>query len=161
MTEQGSPPRTWTARWDEEVAQRWIAVEEAMDRALGPFGEAALVHARPRPGERMIDVGCGCGATTIALAEAAGTTGHVLGVDIAAPMLARARQRAAGRPQVEFIEADAATFAFGDVRRDSTGRRETLGNAEVPCCRGFPYGYAGEQPPPRVSLLARNAGVIQ
>jgi SAM-dependent methyltransferase len=114
MTEQGSPPPTWTARWDEEVAQRWIAVEEAMDRALGPFGEAALVRARPHPGERMIDVGCGCGATTIALAEAAGTTGHVLGVDIAAPMLARARQRAAGRPQVEFVEADAATFAFSD-----------------------------------------------
>jgi SAM-dependent methyltransferase len=117
MTEEGGPSQPWTARWDEEVAQRWIAVEEAMDRALGPFGEAALARAEPRPGEHMIDVGCGCGATTIALADVAGRAGRVLGVDIAAPMLARASQRVANRRQVELVEADAATFPF-DVDHD-------------------------------------------
>ena len=101
-------------RWDEEAAKRWIVVEEAMDQALEPFGEAALARAQPRPGERMIDVGCGCGATTIALADVAGSAGRVLGVDIAAPMLARARQRVGDRPQVELVEADAETFRFDD-----------------------------------------------
>lgn len=62
----------------------------------------------------MIDVGCGCGATTIALADVAGSAGRVLGVDIAAPMLARARQRVGNRPQVELVEADAATFLFDE-----------------------------------------------
>jgi SAM-dependent methyltransferase len=107
-----TPPPSSTVRWDDAVAQRWVALEDALDQALGPFGEDALTRARPLPGERVIDVGCGCGATTLALADAVGAAGHVLGVDIAAPMLARARQRVAGRPQVEFVEADAETFAF-------------------------------------------------
>jgi len=99
--------------WDEEIAQRWVALEEAMDRALEPFGAAALARARPAAGERVVDVGCGCGATVVALAGAVGPGGHVLGLDIAPPILDRARARAADLPQVELVEGDAQTFAFG------------------------------------------------
>jgi hypothetical protein len=67
MSERTSPRPSWTARWDDGVARRWPAVEEAMDRALGPSGEAALARATPRRGKRVIDVGCGCGATSVAL----------------------------------------------------------------------------------------------
>jgi SAM-dependent methyltransferase len=103
----------WAEGWDAgDRAQRWVAIEEAMDRALGPFGEAALARARPQPGERVIDVGCGCGATVVALAQAVGPRGRVLGVDIAAPILDRARARTAGLSQVELLQADAQTFAF-------------------------------------------------
>ena len=98
--------------WDDEIAQRWVALEEAMDRALEPFGAAALARARPAPGERVIDVGCVCGATVVALAAAVGPGGRVLGVDIAAPILARARARTAELPQVVLVEADAQTFSF-------------------------------------------------
>src|SRR3989442_6909755 len=63
------------------------------------------------PGERVIDVGCGCGDTTIALARRVGPAGLVLGIDISAPMLERAAEtaRAAGAPNVRFENADAQT----------------------------------------------------
>jgi SAM-dependent methyltransferase len=112
MTNAPSTPNAWAQSWNEEIAQRWVALEDAMDRALTPFGEGVLALARPLPGERVVDVGCGCGPSTVALADAVGPSGHVLGVDIAAPVLERARLRLAGRPEVELIQADAQTFAF-------------------------------------------------
>jgi SAM-dependent methyltransferase len=121
MTEQGSADR-WigdlgsAAAWNGEAAGRWLALEEAMDRALEPFGAAALTRARAEPGERVLDVGCGCGATTIALARAVGEHGHALGIDISAPLLARARARGAGLPQLELCEGDAATAALPQDR---------------------------------------------
>ena len=62
---------------------------------LEPLGDAALAAARPLAGERAVDIGCGCGATTIALAERVGANGRVLGIDISEPMLERARERCA------------------------------------------------------------------
>jgi SAM-dependent methyltransferase len=96
--------------WGSEVARRWLSFEAALDRALDPFGVAALARASVAPGERIIDVGCGTGATTVALAHAVGPQGHVLGVDVAPLLLQRARERAAGLPQVAFVEADAQTL---------------------------------------------------
>jgi SAM-dependent methyltransferase len=98
--------------WDGPIAQRWVVIEEAMDRALAPFGEAAVARARPLPAERVIDVGCGCGPSTVVLADAVGPDGRVLGVDVAAAVLERARIRLASSPQVELVQADAQTFAF-------------------------------------------------
>jgi SAM-dependent methyltransferase len=62
----------------------------------------------------VIDVGCGCGATTLAIAGRVGPRGRVLGVDVSAVMLARARERArsAGLANVEFADGDAQTHAF-------------------------------------------------
>ena len=76
---------------------------------LEPLGDQALAAARPSAGERAIDIGCGCGATTIALAQRVGTDGRVLGVDISEPMLERARERcdALGLTNVELLRADA------------------------------------------------------
>jgi SAM-dependent methyltransferase len=64
-------------------------------------------------GERVVDVGCGCGATTLELARAVGPEGAVLGLDVSEPMLARARERAVGLAQVRFQCVDASTFALG------------------------------------------------
>jgi len=108
-----TPANPWAEGWDQgDRAQRWVALEEEMDRALEPFGRAGLARAEVRSGERVVDVGCGCGATLVDLAEAVGPSGRVLGVDIAAPILERARARTAGLPQVELVQADAQTFAF-------------------------------------------------
>ncbi len=105
------------AYWNGLRGETWVREQETMDRALEPFGRAALEQAAPRAGESVIDVGCGCGATALALAAAVGATGSVVGVDISAPMLARARERARGLPQVSFVERDAATHAF-EARAD-------------------------------------------
>jgi len=96
--------------WNGPAGARWVATQVQMDGLLAPFGEAMLARARPAPGERVVDVGCGCGATTLAVAAAVGPGGAVVGLDVSAPMLARARERAAGLAAATFVEADATTF---------------------------------------------------
>ncbi|MHB8417087.1 MAG: class I SAM-dependent methyltransferase [Myxococcales bacterium] len=111
------PNEEQIAYWNGDRGRSWVADQELRDRTLAPFGEAALRRAEPRPGERAVDVGCGCGASVLALAAAVGPTGHVLGIDVSQPMLGRARVRAAGLAQVELRCADAASHPF-DGRAD-------------------------------------------
>ena len=95
--------------WNFDAGPGWVARQEQLDRMLEPLGERGLATASPLPGERAIDIGCGCGATTIALAQRVGESGHVLGVDISEPMLARARERCAELrlANVELMRSDA------------------------------------------------------
>jgi SAM-dependent methyltransferase len=102
--------------WSGPTAARWLACEAALDRVLEPFGAAALITAGLCPGERALDVGCGTGATTVAIARAVGPRGHVLGLDISAPLLRRARQRAVGQKHIRFIDADAQTATLSRDR---------------------------------------------
>jgi ubiquinone/menaquinone biosynthesis C-methylase UbiE len=98
--------------WNQEGGQAWTARQQSWDTAMKPFSDAALIRAAVRPGERVIDVGCGCGATSLQLAELVGPKGKVLGVDVSKPMLDRAKQRGAGNPVLSFAEADATTYRF-------------------------------------------------
>lgn len=98
--------------WNEQAGPKWVAAQAHLDRMLAPITEALLERAAPRPGERVLDVGCGCGETSLALA---GQGAEVTGVDVSRPMLARARERAAGRTGVVFREADAAVEPFEPV----------------------------------------------
>jgi len=106
------PNREQIEYWNGPRGDFWVAEQELRDRELALFGQAALEGAAPVAGERAIDVGCGCGATSVALAAAVGERGSVLGVDISKAMLARARERSASLPQARFELADAATFPF-------------------------------------------------
>ena len=81
------------AEWNGAMGQRWVAMQQDIDRIVVPFGEAALVAAAPQPGERVVDIGCGCGSTSIELARKVGPKGAVLGVDVSLPMLEVARAR--------------------------------------------------------------------
>lgn len=97
--------------WNGPAGLRWVRNQERMDDTLAPLDGPLIELARPVAPERVLDVGCGCGATTLALADRAPGI-EVVGLDISEPMLARARERAAGRPGVSFVAADAAHARF-------------------------------------------------
>lgn len=102
------------AEWNGVLGQRWAELQNEIDGIVVPFGAAALQLAAPQPGERVIDVGCGCGDTSIELARRVGGGGGVLGVDVSQPMLqvARARAGLAGLSHLAFAEADASEAAL-------------------------------------------------
>jgi len=97
--------------WNGPAGQRWAEAQQNMDRNMASIHAALVRFAAVKPGERVLDIGCGCGTTSFAFADAAGATGHVTGVDISAPMLGVARARAGSRP-VDFVEADASAYPF-------------------------------------------------
>ena len=98
------------AEWNGVLGQRWVAMRQEVDRIVAPFGEAALKAAAPQPGERVIDIGCGCGDTAIEIARLVGPAGSVLGIDVSQPMLEVARSRgvSAACSQLSFREGDAS-----------------------------------------------------
>jgi SAM-dependent methyltransferase len=97
--------------WNGKVGETWVKMQERMDRALTPVTAALLSLAAPQPGEDVLDIGCGSGETTLALAGAVGDDGHATGIDISEPLLARARARAEELlSAADFICADAATY---------------------------------------------------
>jgi ubiquinone/menaquinone biosynthesis C-methylase UbiE len=100
------------AYWNGPGGQHWTDRQQAQDTLLAPISDILIDRARAKAGERIVDVGCGCGATSIALAQTVGPTGHVLGIDISAPMLARARQLAPPGARLDFVLADATVYPF-------------------------------------------------
>ena len=98
--------------WDEISGPKWVRLGDRIDRQIAPIGLEAIDAAHIRSGERVIDVGCGCGQTTLELARRVGPEGHVLGVDISSPMLADAQRRIdeAGLEQAEVLCGDAQTM---------------------------------------------------
>ncbi len=104
------------AYWNEQAGPRWVTASDALDAMLEPLGRAALDQARVAAGARVLDVGCGAGHTTLEIGRRVGAEGSVLGIDISAPLLERARERAraAGLAQVSFEQADAQTEPLRD-----------------------------------------------
>lgn len=106
------------AYWNGRAGERWASQQAVQDAIFIPVTELLIEHAGPKPGERVIDVGCGCGDTSIAFGKRVGPSGHVLGVDISEQMLARARKLAPANLPVEFALADATTYPFADGAAD-------------------------------------------
>jgi len=110
--------------WNGTAGQAWVAAEAALDQMFAPF-DALL--ARGLTARRVLDVGCGTGGTTIALARRLGA--ECLGVDHSQPMIAAARDRAkrAGIDgegvDVRFIQADAGTYTFDGGEFDAVVSR--------------------------------------
>jgi SAM-dependent methyltransferase len=100
------------AFWNGVAGAQWVAEQARTDIMLAPVAEALMARAAIRTGENAVDIGCGCGSTTLAVAAAVGPTGRVLGLDVSAPMLARARERSAALDTVDYVCADATTHAF-------------------------------------------------
>ena len=97
--------------WNGPTGEEWAKHNGQTDHSLREAADAALMLAAARPGERVLDIGCGAGVTSLSLAERVGPGGRVTGVDVSRPLLALARSRIR-TGNIEFIEADAALHAF-------------------------------------------------
>ena len=109
MTQTG-PEALKGEDWAGEMGARWLASLDRFEGMIAPIGAALLARADYQPGERVLDLGCGGRATTLAIAERVGPAGAALGLDVAPMLVERARQRAAGAGSTaRFVCADAAT----------------------------------------------------
>ena len=95
--------------WNGPAGERWASFQPQLDAAMAAITPRVLAFAAPAAGERVLDVGCGCGTTTSLLAQSVGPSGSVTGVDISEPMLRVARARGIN---ANFLMADAAAHRF-------------------------------------------------
>jgi len=106
--------------WAGEMGAKWLANLARFEGMIALIGEALLKQADFNPGERVLDIGCGGGGTTIAIAQAVAPSGEVLGIDISPDLTTASTQRAkeTGVKNIRFICADAATVQLADAPFD-------------------------------------------
>ena len=104
--------------WNGDEAQHWVTEADRYDGQLAPFSDLLFDRIQLAPGETVLDVGCGCGATTIGAARLSAVA---VGIDLSVPMLAVGRQRArmAGVANIEFVADDAAHHQFAPASFDA------------------------------------------
>jgi len=100
---------------------KWLTFEEQMDELLASVLDLVFERANLQPGMRVLDVGCGTGASTVRAAHIVGNAGHVLAADFSQPFLNRAGQRAAenGLTNIDLQHADVQTHPFAEADRDA------------------------------------------
>lgn len=99
--------------WNGPGGETWTVQRDRFNTMLGPIGLEAIERAAPKPGESVLDVGCGTGDTTVELARRVAPTGSVTGIDISETMLSTAREiNADAAGWVKFDRADAQTADF-------------------------------------------------
>lgn len=109
MAKMNEDPETY---WREHAGPKWVRARHAVDHIVSPITEHLLATADAKEGERVIDIGCGCGTTTLAFARQVGPSGHVLGIDVSDPMLEVTRNAGAELPQLDVALADAGKHSF-------------------------------------------------
>ncbi|WP_354673556.1 class I SAM-dependent methyltransferase [Cupriavidus alkaliphilus] len=104
--------------WNGQSGERWVANQARLDAMVAVFGQAAIEAAAPATGERVLDIGCGAGASSLALAARVGAGGQVLGVDISEPLIGRARALAQRDTPALFQVADASSAELPEAAFD-------------------------------------------
>ena len=102
--------------WNGEMAEKWVTLRDVLDASLAEMADLLLRAADPRVAERVIDIGCGTGATSRRLAERVAPGGEVVALDLSGPMLELARTEP--RENLSFLQADAQSFAFAAAAAD-------------------------------------------
>lgn len=120
-TDDARPNAAQIDYWNASGGTTWATFQALLDRQLDPLGRAVIDVLAPKPGERLLDVGCGCGHTSLQIAAIVGDEGRVVGADISRPMLdvARTRELPADVRRPAFIEADAQVARFDDAPFDA------------------------------------------
>ena len=111
MTENQSPNAAQQEFWSGDRGRAWVARADQFDAQLELYNLRVVAALAPRPGETILDIGCGAGATSMAVGQAVGSSGKVIGLDISPTMLGLARERAEllNVRNVEFVEVDVQT----------------------------------------------------
>jgi SAM-dependent methyltransferase len=109
--------------WNSPVAEEWVRQADRTDGMLAGVTEAGLAALELQLAERVLDIGCGAGVTSLTAAQYVGANGRVVGVDISKPLLELGRQRAAAHANVSFIEADAGAGAISGAPFDAAFSR--------------------------------------
>jgi SAM-dependent methyltransferase len=108
------PPDNEQAKlWNGLAGRAWVEEQELLDQLFKPFEDLLVEAVSAQSGGRVLDIGCGTGSTTLAVARRLGAKGRCTGIDISEPMIAAAQARAEreGTP-ASFIRANAQSHAF-------------------------------------------------
>lgn len=101
--------------WNGEAGRNWVEQQEVFDAMFAPITDALVTFVQERGGKRVLDVGCGTGGTTLAMARAIGDGADCVGADISEPMIEAAKENAKGQDVgARFVVADAQTHDFAD-----------------------------------------------
>lgn len=121
MVGSSEPNRTQAAVWNAEAGGAWVEMQDLLDRLFAPVAARVLEAAFPGQGGRVLDIGCGAGATTLTMAARLGPAGSCIGVDISQPLIDAAARRAAaaGARSGRFFAADAQVHAFEEAAFDA------------------------------------------
>jgi SAM-dependent methyltransferase len=125
MIDTAGPNAAQIHYWNELAGPKWVALHDVVSAQIRPLGLLAMGRLAAAEGERVLDVGCGLGETTLELGRRVGDRGAVLGVDVSTPMLARAHElsRASGLANVAFEHADAQTATLAVAAFDAVFSR--------------------------------------
>jgi SAM-dependent methyltransferase len=105
--------------WNGPSGRAWVDAQAVLDAMFQPFEDLLVDAARASSARDVLDIGCGTGGTTLAIARALGTGGRCVGIDVSAPMIARAEQRSkCDAARAHFVCADAERFPFAPARFD-------------------------------------------
>lgn len=108
-----------TKLWNGSAGRAWVDAQELLDGMLQPFEVLLLEAVAARQPQRVLDVGCGSGSTTLAIARLLGGRGECIGIDVSEPLIAAARARAEReRSPARFIRANAQLQAFDPATFD-------------------------------------------
>ncbi len=100
--------------WNSSAGKKWVEFQDELDRLLDRVNDRLLQRSGIELGERVLDIGCGTGATTMGVASLVGESGHVEGVDISKTLLGCAKSRSSNilGERIEYTLADAQTWRF-------------------------------------------------
>ena len=113
MNTADEPDSQQTKLWNGTAGRAWVETQDLLNQIFKPFEDLLVETVRALSGRRVLDVGCGAGSTTLAVARLLGAEGHCTGIDISDPMIAAARLRAElDRTPATFIRANAETHTF-------------------------------------------------